>query len=40
MCSFHGSEFDFAGSVVVGPASRALRQYNARLDGSQLTITA
>jgi Rieske Fe-S protein len=40
VCSFHGSEFDFAGNVVVGPASRALRQYNAQLAGSQLTISA
>jgi cytochrome b6-f complex iron-sulfur subunit len=40
VCPFHGSQFDFAGNVVVGPAPRALRQYNAQLAGSQLTISA
>ena len=40
VCAFHGSQFDFSGNVVVGPATRALRQYNAQLSGNQLTITA
>ena len=40
VCAFHGSQFDFSGNVVVGPATRALRRYNAQLSGNQLTITA
>src|SRR5512140_3120750 len=31
VCPCHGSEFDFAGRVVLGPAPSALRQYTAQL---------
>lgn len=40
VCPFHGSQFDFSGRVLAGPATRALRQYNATLAGNQLTISA
>jgi cytochrome b6-f complex iron-sulfur subunit len=40
VCGLHGSQYDFSGNVVMGPAARALRQYNAQLSGSQLTISA
>jgi Rieske Fe-S protein len=39
VCPCHGSEYDFAGRVVLGPAPSALRQYTAQLSGNQLTIT-
>lgn len=40
VCPCHGSEYDFAGRVVVGPAPSALRQFTTQLSGNQLTITA
>jgi cytochrome b6-f complex iron-sulfur subunit len=40
VCPFHGSQFDFSGRVLAGPAARSLRQYSTQLAGNQLTISA
>lgn len=34
-CSNHGSVFDGAGSVTVGPATKALKKYNATFDSAK-----
>jgi len=39
-CPCHGSVFSGTGAVLSGPAPRALRKYNASLNGTQLTIKA
>jgi len=38
-CSAHGSEFSSTGSLLVGPATRALKIYNTTLTGTTLTAT-
>jgi Rieske Fe-S protein len=40
VCPCHGSQFDAAGKVLVGPARTALRQYNTTFASDILTITA
>jgi nitrite reductase/ring-hydroxylating ferredoxin subunit len=40
VCTCHGSQFDAAGKVLVGPARTALRQYSTTFAGDILTITA
>ena len=37
-CSNHGSVFDASGAVTVGPASRALKKYNAVFDSAKSTL--
>lgn len=40
VCPCHGSQFDAAGKVLVGPARTALRQYTTTFASDVLTITA
>jgi cytochrome b6-f complex iron-sulfur subunit len=40
VCPCHGSQFDAAGKVIVGPARTALRQYTTTFASDVLTITA
>jgi len=37
-CSAHGSAFDATGSVTIGPATAALKQYKTLLTGSNLRV--
>ena len=39
VCPCHGSNFDTSGNVLMGPASRALRQYATVFADNVLTIT-
>ena len=39
ICPCHGSSFDTSGDVLMGPASRSLRQYQATFANNVLTIT-
>jgi cytochrome b6-f complex iron-sulfur subunit len=39
VCPCHGSEFDTSGRVIVGPATVALRQFQAQFTNNVLTIT-
>ena len=39
VCPCHGSNFDLSGAVLMGPASRALRQYPTAFANNVLTIT-
>ena len=39
VCPCHGSQFDTAGRVLNGPATRALRQYQTQFAAGVLTIT-
>jgi len=39
VCSCHGSEFTFQGSVVHGPASRPLQSFPTQLTNDTLTVT-
>ena len=38
-CNLHGSVFSINGSVVNGPASRPLKAFNMRLNGTLLRVT-
>lgn len=38
-CDCHGSQFNTSGSVVTGPANRALGQYTVKREGNILTIS-
>jgi cytochrome b6-f complex iron-sulfur subunit len=38
-CPCHGSQYDIAGQVVVGPATMALRRFIANRSGNSLVIT-
>jgi cytochrome b6-f complex iron-sulfur subunit len=40
VCPLHGSVFSKSGSVVQGPATTSLRQYNIGITGSTLSVTA
>jgi len=37
-CTAHGSAFDATGSVTIGPATAALKQYKTTLTGSNLRV--
>ncbi len=37
-CPNHGSKFDKSGSVLNGPASKALQKYNTELTGNSLKV--
>ena len=39
VCPCHGSQYSTSGTVVMGPASRALRQFTTRFTNNVLTIT-
>lgn len=39
VCPNHGSTFSTSGAVVLGPAARALKQYNISITGDTLTVT-
>lgn len=39
VCPNHGSMFTTAGAVTMGPATRALKQYNIAVSGSTMTVT-
>lgn len=40
ICPNHGSQFNTAGSVLLGPAAAALQKYTVSIAGSTLTVTA
>jgi cytochrome b6-f complex iron-sulfur subunit len=40
ICPAHGSEFNKAGQVLVGPAASPLHQYTVSVDNSVLTVSA
>jgi cytochrome b6-f complex iron-sulfur subunit len=40
ICPNHGSQFSNSGTVLLGPATRALREYNIDIDGNTLTVSA
>lgn len=39
VCQCHGSEFDTNGSVLKGPATSSLKEYNASLENNIVTIS-
>ncbi|MBN1130271.1 MAG: Rieske (2Fe-2S) protein [Chitinispirillaceae bacterium] len=39
-CPCHGSQFDGAGNLASGPATRNLRKYDTTLQGTAVTINA
>ena len=39
VCPCHGSQYNTGGAVVMGPATRALRQFTTRFANNVLTIT-
>lgn len=40
ICPNHGSEFNTAGAVLLGPAARSLQKYNVTIVGDTLTVSA
>lgn len=40
ICPLHGSQFSKTGSVLMGPAAAALRQYTVSITGTTLTVVA
>lgn len=39
VCPNHGSTFNTSGGVTLGPAAKALKQYNVAITGTTLTVT-
>lgn len=39
VCPNHGSTFSTSGAVTLGPAAKALKQYNVSITGDTLTVT-
>lgn len=40
ICPLHGSQFSDSGSVLLGPAGKALQKYTVGINGTILTVTA